>query len=62
MAVVAKENTEQSSDLSWRDKLRAWWHGDDYVIQHEGEDHALAELPEAEPEPELPREVPTVES
>lgn len=62
MAVVAKENTEQSSDLTWRDKLRAWWHGDDYVIQHEGEDHVLPDLPEAEPEPELPREVPTVES
>lgn len=62
MAVVAKENTEQSSDLNWRDKLRAWWHGDDYVIQHEGEDHALPDAPEAAPEPELPREVPTVES
>ena len=37
---MAKENPEQSEEEpNWRDKLRAWWHGDDYVMRHMVKDY-----------------------
>jgi cyclopropane fatty-acyl-phospholipid synthase-like methyltransferase len=63
MALVAKESPEQSGEVTWRDKLRAWWHGDDYVMQHMIKDYS-SPLPatEAPPAEEAPKEVPTIES
>lgn len=62
MALVAKENPEQFPDPTWRDRLRAWWHGDDYVMRHMVQDYTTrpAEPPE-EAEPEPVEEAPTLE-
>ncbi|HEX6960162.1 MAG TPA: methyltransferase domain-containing protein [Ferrovibrio sp.] len=54
---------EQSQDPTWRDKLRAWWHGDDYVMRHMVQDYSTR--PQQQPviiEPEKPvLELPTIE-
>lgn len=49
--MALKEHSPASHDLTWRDKLRAWWHGDDYVMRHEGQDYTTQ--PSAEPGPEV---------
>ncbi len=60
LPVVVKENPEASQDPTWRDKLRAWWHGDDYAMRHMVQDFTTK--PAApEPEPEPPQELPTLE-
>lgn len=61
--MVVKENPETSEDLTWRDKLRAWWHGDDYVMRHMVQDFTTkpAEAAQTSPEPEVPQDLPTLE-
>lgn len=61
---MAKENPEQSGDLSWREKLRAWWHGDDYVMRHMVQDYSTRRAEPAQPEEPVetgPAETPTIE-
>jgi 2-polyprenyl-3-methyl-5-hydroxy-6-metoxy-1,4-benzoquinol methylase len=60
---VVKETTERSHDASWRDKLRAWWHGDDYVMRHMVADYRTRPeepLPSLEPAEPEPRDIPTI--
>ncbi|WP_341704865.1 methyltransferase domain-containing protein [Ferrovibrio sp.] len=62
MTVVAKENPEQDGEITWREKLRAWWHGDDYAMRHMLPDEMPeAVAPEAGGEPAVPVETPTIE-
>lgn len=60
---MAKENPEQSGEATWRDKLRAWWHGDDYVMQHMVKDFST-QSPALEdgPAEDTPKEVPSIDS
>lgn len=54
---MAKENPEQSDNVTWRDKLRAWWHGEDYAQGHSVQDFTTKppeEIVAEEPPPELP--------
>lgn len=61
-AVVVKENSEASQYPTWREKLRAWWHGDDYAMRHMVQDYTTQ--PVEAPEPtvaEEPQDLPTLE-
>lgn len=61
MAVVAKESPDQTMP-NWRDKLRAWWHGDDYVMRHMIQDYSTKPAqPVIETAPQAPLEIPTLE-
>ena len=61
VAVVAKETSGQA-EPNWRDKLRAWWHGDDYVMRHMIQDYSTQPVQHvAETAPEAPAETPTIE-
>ncbi len=61
--MVVKENSEQSEEVTWREKLRAWWHGDDYVMQHTLKDYAPQPVEtEGEGVDEAPKEVPSIDS
>ncbi|WP_341913015.1 methyltransferase domain-containing protein [Ferrovibrio terrae] len=57
-----KESPEQSEEVTWREKLRAWWHGDDYVMQHTIKDYAEPAQAEGEAVEEAPKEVPSIDS
>lgn len=59
---MAKENSEQSDVMSWRDRLRAWWHGDDYVMQHAVKDYSTPTAEAETPQDDTPKEVPSIES
>jgi len=62
MALVAKETSEQSDELTWRDKLRAWWHGDDYVMQHMVKDYSTQPEMGDLPAEDAPKEIPSIDS
>lgn len=63
MTLVVKETPEQSDEVTWRDKLRAWWHGDDYVMRHMVKDYSTQPAkPEGEAVDEAPKEVPSIDS
>jgi len=60
--VVAKENPEQVQDPTWRQKLRAWWHGDDYAMRHLVQDYTTKPArPAEDAAPAAPAETPTIE-
>ncbi len=59
---MVKESPEQSEEVTWREKLRAWWHGDDYVMQHTIKDYAEPAQAEGEAVEEAPKEVPSIDS
>lgn len=62
--MTVKETPEDSEDPTWRDKLRAWWHGDDYAMRHMVQDYRTKpELPPADGNagPAEPQELPTLE-
>lgn len=61
-ALVTKETTEfQDDPMNWRDKLRAWWHGDDYVMRHMVQDFSTRPAEEMPAIEDAPKEVPTIE-
>src|SRR3546814_2872357 len=62
MTLVTKESSGPLTDPTWRDKLRAWWHGDDYVMRHMVQDFSTrpAQAP-AEIPADIPLELPTIQ-
>lgn len=60
--MVVKDNPDSSQDPTWRDKLRAWWHGDDYAMRHMVQDFTTKPAQPAESaEAEEPQDLPTLE-
>lgn len=59
--MLAKENPEQSHEPTWRDKLRAWWHGDDYAMRHMVQDYAAPAPPPGLTDEQPAGEPPTLE-
>jgi 2-polyprenyl-3-methyl-5-hydroxy-6-metoxy-1,4-benzoquinol methylase len=59
--LVAKEDIEQSEEPSWRDKLRAWWHGDDFAMRHMVQDFTTKPAEPAPAVDDTPKEIPTIE-
>lgn len=61
MALVTKESSGPM-DPTWRDKLRAWWHGDDYAMRHMIQDYSTKPpQPVVEIPPDVPLELPTID-
>ena len=58
---MAKEDIEQSGEPSWRDKLRAWWHGDDFAMRHMVQDFTTKPAEPVAVVDDTPKEVPTIE-
>jgi 2-polyprenyl-3-methyl-5-hydroxy-6-metoxy-1,4-benzoquinol methylase len=61
--LVAKEHSEQSDEMTmtWRDRLRAWWHGDDYVTQHMVQDYSTQPVMDDQTADEAPKEAPSID-
>lgn len=60
---MAREHSEQSDDttMTWRDRLRAWWHGDDYVMRHTVQDYTTQPAMDDQTADEAPKEVPSID-
>lgn len=59
--MALKEAFQGPHDPTWREKLRAWWHGDDYAMRHLVQDYTTQSLPEPQLEAESTTELPTLE-
>lgn len=58
MTAVAKENPEQDQSGTWRERLRAWWHGDDYAMGHMVQDYSSHPAEDPQPGDDTPGDEP----